>query len=205
MDAQENTKPSYDEWMYWTQVIVDRLTTVTHVYAHPPFPEVFMAEREKQQKLSKIVDLMGRLHHLTDGGELGMIKNMTEADAYIAEMIEGIQPLYKEVLACLPLVSQDMQKLLKSSWYYDCAGKLANNLFCGPQKDGCQGIGSGMPENGRLPSVIEDLLDREASGTARAPRIERPRFTAPLLRREEIAKLWGQRNSAYMRSAGRVD
>ncbi|HBM91437.1 MAG TPA: hypothetical protein DD400_06160 [Rhodospirillaceae bacterium] len=206
MVAQEDMKPSYDEWMYWTQVIVDRLTTVTHVYGNPPHADVFMSEREKQEKLAQTVDLMRRLHNLTDENELSMpADNADEAHAHELRLIEGLQLLYREVLDRLPLLSQDMQKLLKSPWYDDCAGKLANILFRGALDKEREGIGSGMPENGRLPTVIEGLLEREASGDGRVLRVKKPPQAPPFMRREEIARLWGKRNSAFLRSAGRVD
>jgi hypothetical protein len=205
MAREESLKPSYDEWMYWTQVIVDRLTTVTHVYGKPPHADVFMPEREKQDKLSMTVDIMRRLHNLTDENELGLPKNRADAERYEQNLIDGLQPLYREVLDWLPAVSNDMQRLLKSPWYDDCAGKLANILFRGPQEGEEEGIGSGLIEHGRLPAVLDNLLDREASSTTRAPRIEKPKHADPLMRREDLAKLWGRRNSAFLRSAGRVD
>ncbi len=207
MDEQHNLKPSYDEWMYWTQVIVDRLTTISRVYANPPHPDVFMPIREKQEKLAAVTDLMGRFHHLTDDGEFGMPDDLVQAEEHSLEIIAGLEQLCMELLDQLPIISQDMQDLLKSPWFDNCAGKVANSIFRGTllrSEEPTEGIGSGMPENDRLPSKIVELLDREAVGTHRDSRVEKPRYAAQTMKRDELAKLWGQRNAAFMRSAGRI-
>lgn len=205
MTVNSIVKPSLDEWMYWTQVVVDRLTTVAHVYGNPPHPDVFMAEKERRKKQTDTLDIMAQLHQLTDAWELGMPKNPEEVALHENALTDGLQSLFKKVLAFLPQASIDMQKLLKSPWVDNCAGKLANLLFRGPANKEREGIGSGYAEHGRLPGVIEDLLDRESSGMARAPREEKPRHAEPLMRREALAKLWSKRNGAFLRSAGRVD
>lgn len=205
MSGFENIKPSYDEWMYWAQVVVDRLTTVTHVYGNPPHPDVFVPEKERQDKLGVTVAVMRALHDLTDDFELSIPKNAADMAQREAELIGKLQPLFRDVLARLPQWSIDMQKMLKSPWMNSCAGKLATILFRGPEGRETEGIGSGMVEHGRLPAVIEELLDREAAGGERGPRVEKPRFADPRMRREEIARLWAKQNSSFLRSAGRMD
>lgn len=191
--------------MYWTQVIVDRLTTVTHVYGNPPHPDVFMAEKERQTKLSETVSVLRCLHSVTDENELRMPLDNAGAQAHEEQLIEDLQPLYADLLDRLPGWSDDMQKLLKSPWFDQCAGKVAQILFCGPYGNQNEGIGSGHAEHGRLPSVIESLLEHEASGEERTPREEKPRHAAKPMRREELARLWAKRNGAFLRTAGRMD
>lgn len=205
MNGLENQKPSYDEWMYWTQVIVDRLTTVTRVYGNPPHADVFMPERERQTKLNDTVRILHHLHQLTDENELSLPKDPAEAAAHEETMVAALQPLYREILGVMPVWSGDMQKLLKSPWFDECAGKLAHTLFRGPNGNLNEGIGSGMPENGRLPAVIEQLMEREAVGESRAPRIEKPRHAQPRMRREELARLWSKKKSSLLGSAGRIE
>lgn len=205
MVGEENKKPSYDEWMFWTQVIVDRLTTIAHVYGNPPHADVFMPERERQSKLSQTVDVLRHLHEQTDMNELHMPRETMTAAEEETRFITALQPLYIDVLRRLPDWSDDMQKLLKSPWYDNCSGKLANILFRGPEGREPEGIGSGRPENGRLPEMIESLLDREAVGDSRAPRVEKPRMAEKNMHREDLAKLWGKKNSSFLRSAGRID
>ena len=205
MTGFENIKPSYDEWMYWAQVVVDRLTTVTHVYSNPPHPDVFIAEKERQDKLTQTIAVMRRLHDLTDTFEMSIPKNATDTAEREEDLITALQPVFRAVLDRLPQWSNDMQRLLKSPWMNQCEGKLATILFRGPDGRLKEGIGSGMIEHGRLPAQIEEMLDREAAGGNRAPRTEKPRFADPRMRREEIARLWAKQNSSYLRSAGRMD
>ena len=205
MSGYENIKPSFDEWMYWAQVIVDRLTTVTHVYGNPPHPDVFIAEKERQTKLNDTVAIMRKLHEMTDEYELKIPSGAVDVAQREVALIESLQPIFGEVQNRLPTWSMDMQRLLKSPWQNSCAGKLATILFRGPENRIKEGIGSGMVENGRLPEVIAELLDREAAGGERAPRVEKPRLAQSRMRREDIARLWAKQNSSFLRSAGRMD
>jgi len=198
-------KPSYDEWMYWSQVIIDRLTTIVHVYNKPPFPDVFMAGNERQFKVSQSVDLLRRLHTLTDENDVPSLQPVTPESHHEDQVITGLQPLFRDVLRRLPAWSGDMQMLLKSPWFDKCTGRTASELFRGPEDRLAEGIGSGMPEHGRLPEIIRGLLEREQMGSVRASIEERPPSSYQTLRREELARLWGRRNSAFLRSAGRVD
>ena len=65
-----------------------------------------------------------------------------------------------------------MQLLLKSQWVDDCNGKTANDLFRGTMGHENEGIGSGEPENGRLPEILQNLLNSEASNDARAESVQ---------------------------------
>lgn len=205
MSGFENIKPSFDEWMYWAQVIVDRLTTVTHIYGNPPHPEVFIAEKERQTKLNDAVAVMRKLHEMTDGYELTTPSTPLDPAQREASLIEDLQPVFHAVLERLPTWSSDMQKLMRSPWQNSCAGKIATILFRGPDGRLREGIGSGMVENGRLPEVIAELLDREAAGGERAPRVEKPKAAQNRMRREDIARLWAKHNAAFLRQAGRMD
>ena len=203
MDETQAQKPSYEEWMYWSQVIIDRLTTIIHVYNKPPYLEVFMPDNEQQLKVSLTVDVLRRLHTLTDENDFRA--GLKSSDMSENRVIADIQPLFRDVLHRLPTLSLDMQRLLKSPWYDKCSGKVANELFRGRDDREAEGIGSGHPEHGRLPEVVENLLEREEMGGIRAVSEEKAPQNAPALRREELARLWGKRNSAFLRSAGRVD
>lgn len=201
MTMPELTKPSYEEWMYWSQVIIDRLTTVVHVYNKPPYDDVFMAEGERQLKVSQTVDLLRRLHMQTDEGELKIPRQPGAREQVEERLVAALTPLFRDVLHRLPTWSADMQALLKSPWYENCNGKLASILFCGPEHHESEGLGSGFPQHGRLPETLQNLLERETMGDSR-PSSEQPKTG---LRRDEVARRWGQRNSSFLRSAGRVD
>jgi hypothetical protein len=203
---QENAhKPSYDEWMYWSQVVIDRLTTIVHIYNHPPHPDVFMPGNERQLKVSLTVDLLRRLHTLTDEHDIPDLQPNSPEERHGEPVIADLQPIFRDVLHRLPTLSTDMQLLLKSPWYDKCASKMAGELFRGPEERLAEGIGSGMPEHGRLPEILRELLEREGTGSTRATIEDRPPWSYQTLKREELARLWGRRNSSFLRSAGRVD
>ncbi len=201
----DTLKPSYDEWMYWTQVLVNRLTAIVHVFGHPPYEDVFMAEKERQDKMAQALSALRYLHELTDKYELSLPQNDDDAATQEEILLESLAPAFQEVLGLLPQWSKDMQYLLKSSWVRDCRGRVAQTLFCGPENRLVEGLGSGVPENGRLPEVIEKMIDREASGDGRTPRTEKPNLAPTRMRREELARLWERQNGRYLASAGRVD
>lgn len=203
--AQDTQKPSYDEWMYWSQVVIDRLTAVIHIYNKPPYPDVFMPGNERQFKVSQTVDLLRRLHTLTDENDVRMPQDFTPDQQREEHVIGGIQPIFLDVLRRLPTWSGDMQILLKSPWYDLCVGQTATELFRGPEDRLAEGIGSGMPEHGRLPETLTNLMEREQMGDTRAPVEDRPPASYQTLRRDELARQWARRNSTFLRTAGRVD
>jgi len=204
MVEQSVQKPSFDEWMYWSQAAIDRLTTVVHVYNKPPHPDVFMPGNERQFKVSQTVDILRRLHTLTDENDVP-VPHEGSTQQREEHIIADLQPLFQDILRRLPAWSGDMQMLLKSPWFDKCNGRVANELFRGPDDREAEGIGSGMTEHGRMPETLRVLLEREEIGSARAASGERPPSSYQTLRREELARLWARRNSSFLRSAGRVD
>lgn len=200
--TMQETKPSYEEWMYWIQVVIDRLSTIVHVYNKPPFEDVFMPQADRQNKTAQTVDILRALHTLTDEPDIGPLTNSGSGEE---KLIDQIEPLLNTVMEYLPGWSSDMQLLLKSPWYDRCSNHRANELFRGPQNREAEGIGSGRPEHGRLPLTLMNLLERERLNDTRAPREERPKTSDPKLRRIELARLWARHNTSFLRSAGRVD
>ncbi len=193
MDETQAQKPSYEEWMYWSQVIIDRLTTIIHVYNKPPYPEVFMPDNERQLKVSLTVDVLRRLHTLTDENDFRA--GLKSSDMSENRVIADIQPLFRDVLHRLPTLSLDMQRLLKSPWYDKCSGKVANELFRGRDDREAEGIGSGHPEHGRLPEVSA-WAKESMGGDPRRFREGKPR--TPGAPAEELARLWGKAPGAFL-------
>ncbi len=200
--VNEMLKPSFDEWMYWSQAVIDRLTTIVHVYSHPPHKDASIAHEGSQLKISQAVDLLRRLHNLTDEDCLRL--SHKEGGRREGHVVQDVQPLFREVLRRLPVWSADMQILLKSPWFDNCAGKLAEILFRGPSGRMAEGIGSGQVEHGRLPETITNLMEREALGDGRTPR-EQPKSSDSEHKRTELARAWTKQNSSFLRSAGRLD
>jgi hypothetical protein len=200
--------------MEWAQVVVDRLTTCVHVYSKPPYDDVFIAEKERQQKNDTALSLLRRVHGLIDEGET-LTESLADVAHHDERVIDGLAILMRETLDLLPMLSADMQKLMKSEWYDKCNGRIASELFRGPMGDLPRGIGSGHAEQGRLPAFLLALLERERIGDTRQPRQELPRhadgevaFTedpGPERRTVDVKRRWADKNSSHLRSAGRVD
>ena len=195
-------KPSFAEWLYWGQVVIDRLTTIVHVYTKPPHEDAFMADQERLFKATQARDILRRLYTVTDEEEISRPRR-EGVERYLALVIADLQPLMREVLRRMPAWSNDMQLLLKSPWKDNYNGKVAHFLFGGPPRREAEGIGTGMPENGRLPEVLQVLLEQEALGEQRSTHEAATGDDGQ--RRSKISRSWGQQNGSFMRSAGRVD
>jgi len=197
---EDSQKPDFEEWLYWSNVVIDRLTTCVHTYSKPPHEDIFMPEKDRQQRNGQTVDLLRRIHSLTDETDTPS-DSLDELDHHAERVIDGLVLLFKETLDHLPELSKDMQKLLKSHWHSNCTGRLADELFRGPAGNELEGIGSGMPEHGRLPSVLVNLIESEVTGDDRAPRQE---GLGPL-RQDKTSERLTERNSRILRSAGRIE
>jgi hypothetical protein len=198
---QEMQKPSREEWIKWAHVVIDRLTTIVHVYSKPPYEDVFMPDAERQAKNGTALDLLRRIHALTD--EAGTpTDSLTDLEHHDERVIAGLKILLRETLKMLPELSADMQKLLKSPWFDKCNGRLADEMFRGPMGTEAEGIGSGYPEHGRLPESLTNLFEDESTVDSRFPReaLRTPRRDGTAQERRRA----GARGQ-YLRSAGRVE
>ena len=193
-------KPACEEWLHWAQVAVDRLTTCVHTYSKPPHMDVFMSDEERQAKNGDTLDLLRRLHRQIEAAESESPARPTAAQD--ETFIQELSLLLHETLRRLPLLSEDMQKLLKSPWFEKCNGRLATELFCGPMGRESEGIGSGQPAHGRLPQQLEALFEREQMGDSRPPRVATESHPH---RHDETHRRWADNNTRFLRSAGRVE
>ncbi len=195
MNAVQSQKPPVEEWLHWARVIVDRLMGCVHVYKHAQ--DVFMAATERQNKSDTAIKVLQGLYPLLDQGEA--LEGKADAPEQDEQVVAGLAPLFEETIKALPWLSADMQKLLKSPWMSHFPSKIAEILFCGNGNE-FEGIGSGHPEHGRLPAALAELLEREQAGESRPAR-----EAVPARHDMERHDRWVQQNSAFIRSAGRVE
>jgi hypothetical protein len=204
MSEHLKQRPSHEEWLYWAQVVIDRLTTCVHVYSKPPYPDVFIPDSERQKKNGHTLDLLKRIHTLTDESDTPT-GSLAEVAHHDERVIAGLALLLRDTLSYLPTLSADMQKLLKSPWHDNYTSRTASELFRGTQSHDQEGIGSGHPEHGRLPEVLYELLEREQIGDqSRRPREALQRQSEPQ-RHDQVQRRWADKNSRFLRSAGRVE
>jgi len=197
--TQQFQKPSIDEWTRVAETVADRLTECVHTYKHNTY--IFMAESERQHKTSFVIKILQGLHSLLDQAEMPseLVANTQESDE---QVIVGLTGLFNESLEALPWISTDMQKLLKSPWMKGFPDKVAQSLFWG-NGDESKGIGSGLPEHGRLPGVLSRLLEQEAMGDVRPPRDSSA--GEPCRHDVDASTRWAEQNRDFLRKAGRVD
>lgn len=194
-------KPSVGVWIRTAEVLADRLSECVHVYKHSSY--IFMAESERQHKSGLVIGLLQRIHKILDQADATF--NLALAAAHMSDelLIAGLGDVFRDALKLLPGVSIDMQKLLKSSWMKGFPDKVAESLFWGNGEED-KGIGSGLPENGRLPKVLAAILEKEAMGEMRPPR-DLPALGDPQRHDVDVSTRWGKQNKGYLRTAGRVD
>jgi hypothetical protein len=203
MQKQKFQKPKVEEWLHLAEVVMDRLTDCIHVYKKPPHSDVFMADGDRQKKSGETVSLLQRIHALIDNSDMPS-DSIPDAHAHDERLINGLVVLFGEILLALPNLSADMQKLLKSPWLKNFPNKIAEHIFYG-EDDESEGIGSGHPEQGRLPAVLVSLLEREQMGDTRHPREALLRQGEPRRHDMEGRQRWIEQNSRYLRTAGRVE
>jgi len=202
---QQTQKPGIAEWARAAEILADRLTECVHVYKRNV--DVFMAEAERQRKTDLTIKTLQKLHALLDQIE-GPEELVSDVPKHDERIIGGLEAVFHEALKALPWISADMQKLLKSPWMKGFPGKAAKILFWGEGaeqegKDKGTGIGSGLPEDGRLPGLLSALLEREEMGEIRPPR---DLLSGEPQRHDVEGRVrWAQQNSGYLRSAGKVE
>jgi len=196
--ADNAEKPEYEEWLHWGRVVIDRLSSCAQVYSKPLYDKA-MPQESRQSRNHRTIDLLRRLEAMVDETDTPS-DSLIELDHHGERVIDGLAVLFRESLRALPELSADMQKLLKSPWREKCNGRLADELFRGPMGYEPEGIGSGLPEDGRLPEMLADLLEREEAGDGRLPRETLPDIPE---RHDDVARRWGA--NRFLRSAGRVE
>lgn len=171
MSDSETQKPSCDDWCRWSQVVVARLTTIIQTY-NKPSPDQDISNNERQLKVSPILEILRRLNYSSDEIAEARRNLSSESDPRTERAVADLRGIFSDILHRLPVLSSDMQRLLKSEWRDSCNGTLATVLFRGPDGKPEEGIGSGKPEDGRLPKVLADMLARESNGDSRKPPTE---------------------------------
>lgn len=210
MDTLDTQKPSHEDWINWAQIAIDQLSLCVHVYSRPPFSDVFIPEKVRQDKNDAVVNLLHRLHGLIDDADTPS-DSLADVAHHDEQVIDGLVILMQEALDKLPVISLDMQKMLKSHWKENFTGKAAAAIFRGIDGDEAHGIGTGHPEHGRLPLILDSMLERERIGDARAPRspLHRHRTTS-LPQVADTApgsshRRWTDRPATMRGSAGAMD
>jgi hypothetical protein len=209
MTDQSAQKPKMEEWLHWAGIIMERLTTCAHVYDKPPHEDIFMPEKNRNARKTKIIEILQRIHALADEVHTPS-DTVANANHHDEQIVPGLAALFQEVLQNLPSWSTDMQKLMKSRWDNHCNGRIASELFRGRESEK-EGIGTGMPEHGRLPEVLFNLLDREQAGDGRPARQELEQNGESHLandepqRHSDEPRRRAERHGSLLRSAGRVD
>ncbi|MDD3370225.1 MAG: hypothetical protein PHE27_00210 [Alphaproteobacteria bacterium] len=195
-NGQYKRKPRMEEWVEAAEVLADRLTECVHTYKHNTY--IFMAEAERQHKTDLVIKILQKLHAALDESD-----NPTASGNRVVEkrLVDSFVSLFTEALKVLPWISVDMQKLLKSPWMKGFPGKVSESLFWGNGEER-KGIGSGLPEHGRLPEWLTDIMDREEVGEVRPARSE---TGEPSRKDKEAADRWHEQNAGFLRTAGRVE
>lgn len=202
-DAAEKPKASFDVWLRWADVLATRLETARQVYT----------EHGVAEGATRAAGIVSRLRFVLDGAlakhlsfqPYAALNQLTHGQDKFTEMqIQALASVFRLMLENFPALSKDMQKLLNSRWEGSCNGRVASDLFRGPVGTLNEGIGSGYPRDGRLPGVLEQLLQLEESGSARSAR-QTTLSAEEQQRWQETARRWASMNSNHLRSAGRLD
>ena len=121
-------------------------------------------------------------------------------------VVDGLTVLLDDVLKHLPRLSADMQILLKTSWRTRSDSSVGNDIFFGPNNALPKGIGSGMPEHGRLPAALHELLERERTESTDKRRMPRHALIRSDLPRpqDRSQRRWADQNGQFLRRAGTV-
>ena len=198
MDKANTFKPSYDEWLRWAQVVADRLALCANAYSKAPH-----THPERQSRNTTVGEFLRRLYNLIDESDTPT-ESLAEVAHHDERVVDGLVVFMQDAVKWLPDLSHDMQNLLNSHWRDNYSSPLARELFHGPLETGEEGLGSGLPEHGRLPAVLNDLLSREQSSGRRRPRsaLVRTEITRP---NDETLRRWADINSRFMRRAGQVE
>lgn len=204
-------KPSGDEWIRWSQVVVERLTDIVHIYNTQSPDSGFMPQKERQLKSGLTLETLRKLHALADGMASPPVTMKTASSVAARQeeeegTIQAVVAVFSDILQRLPAWSADMQLIMRSPWHSNFPSRAAREIFLGASDNEAEGIGSGHVEHGRLPEKLQELLERE--------HIEGERPVCDGVSsaigkgdhaQTETSRRWTERQGAFMRSAGRMN
>jgi AcrR family transcriptional regulator len=194
-------KPSFDVWLRWADVLRQRLQTIRQIYLDHQQQNAAAQTGRLHERLQLVLD--GRLsRHYTHMRYAPLLQLTKGADCFVDLQIMALANIFRDTLEVFPQLSADMQKLLNAPWGDSVVGRLATDLFRGPVGSLNEGIGSGYPRDKQLPSVLEQLLYKETSGSTRAAR--QTTLTGEEYKRwVDIARRYAK-NTGHVTTAGRI-
>lgn len=202
MNFVRTEKPGVEEWLDLADNVIARLTECVRVYKRPPHEDVFMADAERQTKTHEVIGYLRRLHTIIDQTSIPTT-SIPDVHIHDERVVDALSVLFREGLRLLPMLSADMQKLLKTHWADKFPNQSTRLMFGGSEDT--FGIGSGYAEQGHLPGAITALMEREETGDNRHPRHDLLRHGEPRRNDAEARRRWSEQNGHFLRTAGRVE
>lgn len=149
-------KSTFDVWQRWAKALRASLRRIAAVYAQHEDSKGAEKISTFLERLELFIDPASHAQELaTKGYE---VKGSFEKLNLLA--LKNLRGIFKNALTMLPEFSADMQRLLQSTCYGDCNGRVASDIFKGPHRSEYEGIGSGAADQaGTLPWMLGKLLD----------------------------------------------
>ncbi|MBI3418688.1 MAG: hypothetical protein HY053_00945 [Proteobacteria bacterium] len=160
MEMGINQASTYAVWQKWAKALQRQLERIAEIYeAHE--------EGAEAQKLKNYIDrlklFVDPVAHAQELARRNYDVKGSYNKLYMLAMV-SLQLLFREALSFLLQVSEDMQRILDSS-YINCNGRTASDVFKGPHGTQYEGIGNGLPDlPDRLPWVLYQLLEQADVG-----------------------------------------
>lgn len=183
-------KSTYEVWQFWAAALERQMKRCADVYKD------HNEDASKAQKILTRIELF--IDPVSHAQELAQKQYDVKGgvDKLYLLSLTVLQKIFRDVLGVLPSISEDMQRLLNSSCYGNCNGRIATDIFKGPHRTMNEGLGSGVGDQyGTLPWMLEKLLDEadiggedyfnKGLGKAGAADGEPARDGAPSLTRQE--------------------
>lgn len=152
-------KSTYEIWQFWAKALERQMKRCVEVY------------KEHREPATKAQGILDRIELFIDpvshAQELAQRNYDVKGgvDKLYLLSLTVLQKIFHDALNVLPAILDDMQRLLNSSCYGDCSGRVAMDIFKGPHRTTNEGIAAGhADERGGLPWVLANLLDEANVG-----------------------------------------
>lgn len=156
-------KSTYELWQKWAAVTQALLRRVASVYEKRGTKKERNAEKVGTllERISLFID---PLKHAQELAELGYDVRGSFNKLYLLSL-NSLKGIFASFNGLSPALSEDMQRLLESPCFGDCNGREASDIFKGPHRSECEGLGSGDgSEYGTLPWMLAKLLEEAEVG-----------------------------------------